>query len=372
LTHIRNNLIHNLDSYLHINDSKIYELYCKISSLDEIDLKSFIFGSGKEIETQKQQEQELDKEQEKDMEIIINDIAIKKLEYYKIDEILIIQHLNCKCCDTFNCIKFFNNDEILINNKQIYISYNLLNIENPSIQFEYDSVNFNDRICFVEFNDKILIELETICMKYYLNKLPVYSHKGNLLAPHMYNQNNTTNPLILDIDERFIKILGIKNYINPNQKSIIHTIQEIKLAIDNIHPIAFILLSYLITFVNYKFRYNPSDELIKKINDYEFISYQYLNIELPLIHNEYIKNDITYIYFYKNENLLKLNEEGYDIVPTKLSNILITNSFYLIPNFEEMPERFRSKFFKLKLSSKYKYLKYKEKYIKLKKQLNYY
>jgi hypothetical protein len=35
-------------------------------------------------------------------------------------------------------------------------------------------VDYNDRFCFVEFNDKILIESEIICMDYFIHKLLLY------------------------------------------------------------------------------------------------------------------------------------------------------------------------------------------------------
>ena len=48
----------------------------------------------------------------------------------------------------------------MINGKQIYISYNLLNLKHPRGS-PIEIINDN-RFCYVEFNDKILIEYEFI------------------------------------------------------------------------------------------------------------------------------------------------------------------------------------------------------------------
>ena len=98
----------------------------------------------------------------------------------------------------------------------------------------------------LSFNDKILIEKETIALEYYLYKLPVYDYTGKLLVPYMGNLCNLDreNPLKysrLDIDIRFIKLLGIENYIDPNVKKIIKPDIDI---IKMLNPIGFLLLSY--------------------------------------------------------------------------------------------------------------------------------
>jgi hypothetical protein len=314
-------------------------------------------------EQRQHQEQQLEKEQE----MIITEIIKEK---FKIKKFLIINHLNCNCCDIYNCVKFFNNNDILINNKQIYISFNLLNIENSSINYNHEILNnYNDRFYFVEFNDKILIELERVCMDYYIYKLPVYSSNGKLIVPHMFNINNKINPIILDIDERFIKIIGIKKYINPIKKLINYSLEEIKCALDDINPIAFIILSFLLSFIQYKYRYNPLLELQEKINKTDFTKPVFYEINSQIIHNTNAKDNLLNVsYEYVFDIPLKLNREGYEI---SLEYQRFLNEYNInMPDIVSSIKSFNN-FVRINISDKNKYLKYKKKYLKLKKQLNF-
>lgn len=384
LIHLKNDIIKNLNDYLGERKyTKIHELYSNLSELNETSLKSLVLGSGNNIVTQQEQEkqQEQIQEHEHEQEININQTIKTKLSYYKREGITVIHHLNCSCCNMYNCIKFFNNNEILINNKEIYISFNLLTITNDNVTvLNKTTENFlfdTDRICFVEFNDKILIELETICMDYYIYKLPIYSVNGKLIVPHMFNSNNIINPFILDIDVRFVKILGIKKYINPIKQLIIYDLDELRCVINDINPVAFLILSYLLSFVQYKFRYNPSLELLKKINETDFRIKPINDIISPLNHNKEKKDHLLKIsYEYAYEIPLKLNLEGYENEPPP---ILYRFSIFYLSYKLELPDLDLERngiiintFFKVnnQLTEKNKYLKYKEKYIKLKQQMN--
>ena len=374
LIHIKDNIIHNLNDYLDNSEySKINKLYSNLSSLEYSDLKSLIFGSGKEIVTQKQQQQE--EQQEEQQELIIRK-NIDEFDKYFMSSNRIINHLNCNCCNTYNCVKFFYNNDILINNKQIYISFNLLQKLYTNLNNQYNEIsndNKNNRFCFVEFNDKILIELEIVSIDYYIYKLPVYSSNGKLIIPHMFNTNNKINPTILDIDDRFVKIIGIKKYINPNKKSIKYSLEEIKFALDNINPIAFIILSYLICVMQYKYRYNPLLELQDKINKTDFTKPVFYEINSQIKHNTNINDNLLNVSFeYIFDIPLKLNSEGYEIDPPRI--LLEYQRFHNDYNFD-MPNIISSiksinNFIRINISDKNKYLKYKKKYIKLKEQLN--
>jgi len=148
---------------------------------------------------------------------------------------------------------------------------------------------------------------------YYLHKLPVYDYNGNLLLPYMCNLEyiQRTNINTLDIDIRFIKLLGIKNYINPCKNKIFNSerinIDEI---LEHINPIAFILLAFIIL-TRVTDRYNLDIKLLEGIKNFDKKN---IFIEIPTIkleHNKEAKDNIEFTYFDIYENKLNLNSNGY-------------------------------------------------------------
>jgi hypothetical protein len=235
-----------------------------------------------------------------------------------------IEHFNCKTCKTINCIKIFDKLEIKINNKDIYISYNILQLINykdeqnksyETLPF-YGEYKFLDRLCYVEFNDMILIELEQFCVDYYINKLPVYSFDGKLLEPYMCNYNNK-NLYQLNIDYEFINLFGIKNYFNPlsrnRQNDSKYTNQKI---VDDINSDALIIIGYYF-YCLVTDRYNILSELLNKLNKIGIITIIPFTkkladrMKIKDKHNTLELDNIKKINF-KINNKLYLNDKGYD------------------------------------------------------------
>lgn len=189
----------------------------------------------------------------------------------------------------------------------------------------------------------------------------------------MFNINNKINPTILDIDERFIKIIGIKKYINPIKKLINYSLEEIKYVLDDINPIAFIILSFLLSHIQYKYRYNSLLELQEKINKTDFTKPVFYEIKSELIHNIDPKDNLLNVsYEYVFDIPLKLNSEGYEIIPPKISleyqRFMKTYKFDMLDIVSGIKSF--NNFIQVNISDKNKYLKYKKKYIKLKEQIN--
>jgi len=138
----------------------------------------------------------------------------------------------------------------------------------------------------------------------------------------MYNQNNKY-PSILDIDHGFIKMLGIRNYINPTNKKI----EEINIQsiVNDLTPHGLIILAYHILNNPYKDRYNLSTELQNRLNDIDIITSsanvadtKSLTINLSIDHSLEENNKLENVYFNMYESKLKLDESGYAEVPDKI------------------------------------------------------
>ena len=172
-----------------------------------------------------QKQQELDTSIERTIERnIVSEFHIPSLDKFPKETYDIIVHLKCSKCFNKNSFPFFSNEyDALINNKKVYVSLNFF-------KFSKFKIIKTTPLIFVEFEDKILIEVSCVALDYYITKLPIYNFNGILLNQHLYNKLNTTNPFKLDIDYRIIHILNIENYINPikrhNYNQITDTIQK--------------------------------------------------------------------------------------------------------------------------------------------------
>jgi hypothetical protein len=153
--------------------------------------------------------------------------------------------------------KLFKNSNTLINNKEIYISYNIL--VQPITQdryyshHDYEDYNSTSRLCFIEFNDYILIEKELIGINYYINKLPVYDFNGILMDPKL----SINNQYELTINPVFKKMLGMKFLIEFNTSS-----DKIKEVVDSLTVIGNVILFYYSKLTNKSKRYSLSKELL--------------------------------------------------------------------------------------------------------------
>jgi len=121
---------------------------------------------------------------------------------------------------------------------------------------------------------------------------------------------NIAKIYVLDIDNQFINLLGLKNYINPN----IEKIQEdtpISELIRKINPIGMIVLSYLIL-SKVTDRYELEVEFEEAINNINSIDQSLLKIRLESVtHNANEKDNIEFLYFDIYKKILKLNDIGY-------------------------------------------------------------
>jgi len=223
------------------------------------------------------------------------------------------------------------------------------------MEFMYSYPYHPYRFCYVEFNDKILIESENIGIDYYINKLPVYNYQGKLLVEYMFNNEYTgIKSKILDIDIRFIKMLGIKNYINPKFKTINYDI-DMKQVVNDLNHFGLIILSYHIYYNQYKKRYNLSTEIQNKINNIDDIRIPDINIS---------EHNLTNIHFNIYNNNLGLNECGFTTEPNK-----VFYKYLVYMNSHKIDHKKRYIDFKIEcddLTYKNKYIKYKNKYINLK------
>ena len=102
-----------------------------VIDLDESKLIKLIVGSGNEIQKQheevedeEQQNEEEEKEEEEQLKIKYDKrLYISKFAF---QNTTMIEHLNCPICDKDCCIRLFKSSDIQINNKDIYISFNIM------------------------------------------------------------------------------------------------------------------------------------------------------------------------------------------------------------------------------------------------------
>ena len=334
---------------LNIKDKNIFinDLYEKIISIKPDNLLiNLVTGSNNLIEYQAQLEQEslqaneiqktTELQQDKEYNVDMKKQFLKRLQVkmnvtitLNVNEFTYITHLNCDYCDAYNCLKFFKDDNIKINNKPIYLSYNflkqdLMHDRKDSSSYErnakYDilypqDTSYNLRILsnrfyYIEFNNKILIEIENVALDYYLYKLPVYNYVGELVISYLGNDNNIKNKDKLDIDINFMKLFRIKNYTNPNKiNEIIIPIQKV---IENINDEILKLLHWI--FINDRSgNLEIPEELLLHLEKLKMIN-SIINVNRNLKHNDVIKDNIENVYFNKYEQILKLNDDGYDLL----------------------------------------------------------
>ena len=251
-------------------------------------------------------------------------------ELYIPKNLYTIKHLNCKLCNTLNCVKLFKTLDIKINNKDIYISYNILKI---NTNLTRDTQRYSDqhetllypsgRFCFIEFNDKILIEAEDISLDYYINKLPVYNFLGQLLLPNMCNLQNTKNLFLLDINKNFLDLIGLVKYVSPFIKT--EAIIPMDIVVKDLSEIGLVILLCLIKNPGNKNRYNISPILYKELKLINVKLSVGSNIELKteIVHTHNSEYNIENINFHHYNTILGLNKINYDKLPNKIINDIV-------------------------------------------------
>jgi len=368
--------IKNIDGQIQSGNEEIKKRYKELIDIDGIGNKEapkliqLVIGNGNENETNIDLEKEKEQEEEEEANIQKARHIYLPPDFYErvIDDLYIISHLNCIKCLHNNAEKLFNIDDITINNKQIYISYNLLkkidaeDIEDIEYIINDSKIDNISRFCYIEFNDIILIETEIVSVDYYLHKLTVYNYIRELILPNMFDKNNIKNPLNLDIHPMFIKILGLKNYLNTVEND--YKKLDINECILKINPFAFIILTNHIKFSNY--RYDLSNELITHIERYNYTNKITLTIDKSP-HNLEENNNLKNVYFDIYNCSLKLNRYGYDGQPPRINYKYITyiNEYIFDDNCERLTKLNWVEIGKLGGFYK-KYLKYKQKYLALK------
>jgi len=327
-----NNIV-DIQKYIN-EDVFIKKVYNEIIDLDETKLIKLIVGSGNEIqkqheEVEEEEHQHEEEEEEKEEQLKIKYDKRNLLSNFKFQKTTFIEHLNCPICDKHCCVRLFKSSEIQINNKDIYISFNILTdampYDEPTQLLSIDKDK--SRFIFIEFNDKILIENEIAVLDYYINKLPVYNFEGKLLVSYMYNGLNKQNYLqILDIDYRFIRMVGIKNYTNPicdkQTKKMDNNL--IVSAVNNLTKYGFIILAYHLLVCPNKDRYNISEALKNRINNFEIEQrLDSTDFKIPITdtrtHNFTSQDNLTNVYFNMYNSNLQLDSNGYVNNPHRIT-----------------------------------------------------
>jgi hypothetical protein len=147
----------------------------------------------------------------------------------------------------------------------------------------------------------------------------------------MKNLLNDSN--ILDIDIRFIKMLGIRNYVNPNYIEYQEKDLNIQEIVDDLNLHGLLILTFHIYVNRYNTMYDVSIELQNKINKlkiYEIENSSSIENSISLqlnfnnnqnntsssgggsvsVHETDTNMDITNIYFNIYDYKLKLNKDG--------------------------------------------------------------
>jgi hypothetical protein len=322
-----NNNIYNIDKH---KNNDILKIYNDIIQLNDTELFPLIIGTG--LEQNLQQDLQQDSQQE------FNDIFREK--YHKLKHLFMlprcILHKKCNQCYEINCVKMFMTDDYKINGKNIYISYNLLvcitdkyTCKTIHSKYKYKSkLNncFNNRICYIEFEDRIVIEKETIGLDYYLYKYPVYNENGSLLFPYIDKTDK------LNIDVNFVKMLGLK-YYSYNDETII----DLQNCVKNINEDAFIILTYYLCIENehYKIskylleriynmnKYNISIKEVKKHTGENIFDKCYNMYDKK--YNTY--ENMVYCYIYNNKNLSKYKDFKEKYIENKKNYLKIIKNF---------------------------------------------
>jgi hypothetical protein len=230
-------------------------------------------------------------------------------------------------------------------NKKISLCYNLLKDfhKNYNVSTYLKEITFSklQLLNFVEFQDYILVEIESICDAHYINLLPVYDLYGNI-------KNNLRYKLTIDkiVENKLIlppilvKILGI-NYTYKEEELLIELIEpfmtdDIKLNLteDGLFLLSVYFLNYFSLIIYLKIKsniFNLSEIMIYEINK----NIEYIWDDIGFYDKDKIKSKI------KNKN--KDNSISCRTEETFNNNKLYRykdDKNYYINDFEGMPNDF--------------------------------
>ena len=320
ITHCINSIKDNVVGLKDIIESKetnplysfIQQLYTSISKdLNEDQLIKLITGNQSH-----QKEQEIDTNIEKTVDRNAIEINIDSLNHFSDREYDVITHLKCYQCFTTKSFPLFSADfDAFINGKKVYISLNLF-------KFNDFKILKMTPLIFVEFFDKILIEVCIVALDYYSTKLPIYNFNGVLLNHQLHNKLNTLHPFKLDIDYRIIHIFNITNYINPIKEN------NHKIVTESILDVFYSNINEL----SGKAIYSVYKNLLSNSN-YLYISFS----KMPLLRyfvDHYIEPEIVFIIRESERDITEedtnnLCQSVYHMIDNRIDNINI-NKFDII------------------------------------------
>ena len=117
-------------------------------------------------------------------------------------------------------------------------------------------------------------------------------------------------------------MLGIKNYINPNPNYCEPIDIDIQSVVNDLNPFGLILFSFHLLFNTYKNRYNLSIELQNRINNFEILQQPSTDFRITFpvsdVHNMNPKDNLTNVYFNIYVSNLRLDDTGYAIDPNRI------------------------------------------------------
>jgi hypothetical protein len=225
-----------------------------------------------EISNEVQNQKQIENQRQNTIDIS----RIKLIEDIQLDFLLI--HNNCSICTYFIGKPLFNEGYFKIDDKNIYISNNLI-IETRKYN-NYD-------LCFVVMDNLILIEKYSVCQYYYYNKFPCYEFKTcNLLNIGItkYKYLNFSKNMNSQI---FINLFGI-NVINIFDKNI--ELSNYRIFCDKFNSIAinFLYIYYLkylnennlYIFESILYQYKNDDDTINKSINECYLAY--INLKLHI------------------------------------------------------------------------------------------
>jgi hypothetical protein len=228
--------------------------------------------------------------------------------------------------------------------KEIYISMNLLfNYYNNSFFYEGLTTEnlfshlITDRLCFVEFENFILIELEMVGLNYYSNYLPVYDYNGFIINPVIDGEEYKIKKL--DFDDIFLQILKPIYYFNINSDNS----NKIKEAINDIEIVSLGLL-----------KINSMKLSLKRYIYHQFLVDRFEKINVDTLFKTIARSAI--IHTENAEPIIKKDT-------FKFINIFIKTNYFSTSDIAIINQR----------NIQYSYIggkKYQEKYLKYKQKYN--
>ena len=229
-----------------------------------------------EVQNQKQ----IENQRQKTIDIS----RIRFINNIKLDFLLL--HNNCRLCTYFIGKPLFNNEYFKIDEKNIYISNNLI-VTKKKISIVTEKYPYINDLCFIVMDNLILIEKYSVCRYYYYNKFPCYEFKTCKLLNIGITQNNYLKFSKNMNNQIFINLFGI-NVINVFDKNI--ELSNYKIFCDNfnsvsinflyIYYLAYLNKNSLYVFESILYQYKNDDDAINKSIIECYQAYKYLKLHI--------------------------------------------------------------------------------------------